>query len=428
MAQTAAPVLPADTPPRSLGPRSLGSRSLGSRSLGRQPVLAVVVILFCLSQMLLIALENPQLGGAAGLVEFDVFYIIGLLAQQGRLAEAYHLPALVAAYREFSGQDSFMPWTYPPQFNLIAALLPLAPRGLAYLLFTGLSFLGFVWVLHRLAGAWLPAVLAMSLPVLYVQLASGQNGFLTAALAGWMCLWLAERRQGAGLPLGLLVIKPHMGLGLGLWALARGDWRLLAQALGVVLASSVLATLLFGPEVWLAFRAGVAEAGGFLAEGLYPFYRMTSLYAGLHRLGVDPGLALGLQLGLAALAAAAVVVVARRGGVPLRHGLALACVATLLFSPYTYDYDLTLGAVALALVARDLFARATRGQAAALVALVWMAGGWGLLRVLLALAGIAGDLDLLTSQALSAGFPFLLAAILLAARILARPDPGTLRA
>lgn len=385
-------------------------------------VLGVVLILFCAFYIVMIAIETPYLGSAPNLVDFDAFYVVGIMAQEGRIAEAYHLPHLVEAYRTHAGLDSQMPWTYPPQFDLIVALLPALPRGLSYLVFTGLSFLAFLWVLHRLAGVYLPAVLAATLPILYIQLACGQNGFLTAAILGWMALWVTEGRRGAGLALGLMVIKPHMGIGLGLWALVRGEWRLLAQAVGVTLASGLLATLVFGPAVWGAFRGGVAEAAGFLETGLYPFFRMTSLYAGLHRLGVDPGLAMAAQITLALVAVSAVIWFARRA--PLRHALAMACAGTLLLSPYTYDYDLTLLAVAFALVARDLFARARLAELLGLMALVWVAGGWGLARILQAFFTAPEDLLTISHEGLSIGSPFLVLAIGWTAWILRRPLPA----
>lgn len=391
----------------------------GSVGLATHPVLAAAIILFCLILILRIAIEAPELGMARAIVDFDAFYIVGLLIHEGRLAEAYHLPTMQAAFREFSGLDSSMPWTYPPPFDLIVALFPLLPRGLSYLVFTGGSFVLYLWVLHRLAGPALTMVLSLTLPILLIQLACGQNGFLTGALVGWMAIAVVERRAGAGVPLGLMVIKPHLGLALGLWALARGRWDIVAWAVAVGLGAAAASTLAFGPGVWLAFRAGVAEAAGFLALGDYPLFRMTSLYAGLHRMGVDPALAMAAQAGLGLAALAAVAWVARRG-LAARPALALACAATLLVSPYTYDYDLTILGVALALIAPDLLARARRVQMVALLALLWGAGGWGLLRSILNHTLAPAEVALVQLHAPSVGAPLLLAALALTVGILRR--------
>jgi hypothetical protein len=265
-------------------------------------------------------------------------------------------------------------------------------------------------------------VLSLTLPILLIQLACGQNGFLTAALIGWMAVAVVERRSGAGVPLGLMAIKPHLGLALGLWALARGRWDIVGWAVAVGAAGALAATVAFGPGVWLAFRSGVAEAAGFLAAGDYPLFRMTSLYAALHRLGVDPALAMAAQ-GALGLAAAGVVIWVARRDLAVRPALALACAATLMISPYTYDYDLTILGVALALVAPDLLARARRIEMMALTALLWAAGGWGLVRSL-----TIHGLDVEAARAIqnaapSIGAPLLLAALALVVRVLARKQP-----
>lgn len=383
-------------------------------------LLAVVIALFCLALIALIGIEQPHLGAAGALVDFDAFYVVGLLIHEGRLGEAYHLPSMVAAYREFSGLESFMPWTYPPSFNLVAAALPVLPRGAAYILFTGGSFVAYAWMLYRLAGATAGLVMLALIPVMLMQLACGQNGFLTGALVGWFCLAVRDGRTGvAGVPLGLMAIKPHLGLALGIWALARGRWDTVGAAVATGMALFGLATLVLGLGAWADFRAGVAEAAGFLSAGQYPLFRMTSVYAGLHRLGLDPEVALAAQAAIG-LAGCAGLVVAVRRGLGTRHALALACVATLMVSPYTYDYDLTILGVALALVAPELARHARRAEAVALGGLLWAAGGWGLVRSMMNIRLDPEAAQLVQNTAPSIGAPLVLAAAALVALILAR--------
>jgi len=308
------------------------------------------------------------------------FYIVGQMAWQGDLAEAYNFVTMREAQQQFSGTDSFMPWTYPPQFDLIVAALPLLPRGLSYGLFIALTFAAWLIVVRALSGRYFTAVVLATAPAVLVGLRIGQNGFLTGALVGWFCLLLLGGRSTlAGLPLGLMVIKPHLGLGLGLLALIQGRWAALGVVLAVVALSSVLATLTFGPEIWSAFRNGVEEAGGFLAQGLYPLFRMTSLYAALHRLGVDPAIAMAAQAVLAVVALSCIALAARRA--ELRLALGVACLLTLMISPYTYDYDLTIFGVGLALVVRDVIERCTPVQRVTLLVLSWASCGWGLVLV-----------------------------------------------
>ncbi len=368
----------------------------------------------------------PQLADVAALTDFDAFYITGLLIAEGRLAEAYRLADMMAAQRQMTGTDTFMTWTYPPPYNLLMQYLPLLPRGQAFMLFSGLTLAAYVLVLRGLAGRYLTAVLLVLAPVLAVQAMIGQNGFLLGALAGWFCLasLSAQPRRGlAGLPLGLMVIKPHLGLGLGLVALLQRRWAVLGVALAVAAVLSALATLAFGAWVWGAFRGAVAEAGVILQEGGYRLHRMASLYATLHRAGVPPGTAALAQAALGVAALAAVPLALWRGARP-RALLAVGCFASPMVSPYGYDYDLTIFGIGLALIAAGLLARATMLEKGLMLMLAWIAGGWG---VYVTLAGVRGVVppqgaDLALVPAIVAPVYLLLLAMIW--RVMSRPAPA----
>lgn len=323
----------------------------------------------------------PDPGARGVLVDFDAFYIVGGLVAEGRAADAYDPAVMAGIQRALVGHEGFMPWTYPPPFDLVAALLALAPRGLSYGLFTGLSLAFYLWVLARLAGPGLGLVLLALTPPVYVAATIGQNAFLTAGLMGLYCLMALQGRSLAGLPLGLLVIKPHLGIGLGVQALAAGHWRVIGLAASVTLALSLVATLALGAGIWGAFRQGMDAAGHALAVGFYPLFRMTSAYALAHTLGLEPAVALALQI-VVALGALALVALAVRRHLPAHHTLAAACFASTLVSPYLYDYDMTIAGIGLALVLADLRARASRFELALLLALAWLAGGWGMLHAI----------------------------------------------
>jgi hypothetical protein len=348
--------------------------------LATSPILAAAILVACFFMIGIKGATVPHPGANGIFEDFDAFYIVGLLAQEGRLAEAYRLADMAAAQRAIAGAEMFMPWTYPPPFNLVVAVLPVLPRGLAYLAFMGLTLIAYVWVLRRLAGAHLTAVLVALLPALTSNIASGQNGFLTGALAGAACIAALQGRAVAGVPLGLMVLKPHLGVALGVWALAAGRWREVAVAAAVALGLLVLATAILGADVWTAFRGGVAEAAALLAGGHYLLFRMVSAYSVVHMSGAPAAVAMGLQAGVALVALAGVALAARRaaqGRLPLRLALALACAAMPLVSPYAYDYDLAAAGVALALVMPDLLARMRPAEGLGLLALVWLATGWG---------------------------------------------------
>lgn len=364
----------------------------------------------------------PVLGTDGVLVDFDAFYITGQLARDGRAAEAHDVAVMAAIQHDLVGQQGFMPWTYPPQFDLVTLALPLMPRGIAYGLFTALTLAGYLWALARLAGAQFPVVLLALAPPITVTAMIGQNAFLTGGMMALFCLLTLRGRGAAGWALGLLVIKPHLGVGLGVQALAARRWGVLARALAVVAASSLLATLVFGPDIWRAFLDGVEQAGSALGTQFYPLYRMTSVYAALVTLGVPPDAALWLQIG-AGLAACAAVNWAVARGAPLRVSLALACFASALVSPYLYDYDMTITGAGLALIAADVRARASTVEQILLLALVWVAGGWGMIHAL-ASAGLPWEERAAQARAtLSFGAFAYLLLLALGGRILRRTAP-----
>lgn len=325
-----------------------------------------------------IRFQAPELLGAAKiLTDFDAFHIAGTLAARGDVDAAYDAARMMDAQAELANVRSFMPYTYPPPFTLLADGLARLPIGSAYALFALAGFGLYCAVLRQIAGEGLGLVLIALMPTLMLNLRTGQTGFLVAGLVGAFLLAWRGNRAVAGLPLGLLIIKPHLAVGAGIMALFGRRWDVVAIAAGVVAAAMALATLVYGLGVWAAFFGAVREAGAFLAAGHYPMYRMSSAYAFFLTIGVPASLALAAHFALAAAAAAALIWAAL-APMAFRHRAALVCVLSLFISPYNYDYDLALLGIALAFVLPDLAARASRGQLAGLLALAWATGGYGM--------------------------------------------------
>lgn len=313
--------------------------------------------------------------------DFEVFHIAGRLAIEGRLGEAYDGESLAAVQQAMRGKVDNLAFGYPPPFGLVIAPLGLVPRGAGFLLFMGLTLAGYLWTLVRLGAARAAPALLIALLPIYLGLLCGQNGFLTGTLVGLACLGLRAGRPAAGIPLGLMIIKPHLALGLGLYVLARREWRVLGVAMATALAMAGLATLAFGTAIWPAFIAGLAEQGATMAQGLYRSYRMQSPFAVLMSLHLPLAAAWAAQAVLALAAGSLILVAARR--LPLATGLGLAVLAWPQFSPYGYDYDLPVAATGLALLAGPLLDSLPRWQAmlvltplpaAALIGLVNLAG------------------------------------------------------
>jgi hypothetical protein len=282
-----------------------------------------------------------------------------------------------AAQEAIAGEKTFMPWTYPPQFNLMVAPFAFMSLGLAYGLFTGGTMIAYLLILRAIAGKNFVPVTIILLPTITVTMACGQNGFLTGSLIGLTCLGMQRGRSLAGLSLGLMVIKPHLALAFALHAFTARRWGLAFVAAATVVLTSILATLLLGPGIWHAFLGGVKEAAGFLEEGLYPLFRMISPYAVLRTLGLSAALASAGQV-LVAVLSLGIVVFAQIRGFTTRQILGLTAIASLLISPYAYDYDLPIYGIGIALLMADIRRSGTVVERATFFGLSFLVGIFGL--------------------------------------------------
>lgn len=310
------------------------------------------------------------------LSDFDAFHIAGRLAAEGRVADAYHMEAMVAAQQAAYGTQSFMPWTYPPPFTLAMQRLSALPIGVAFTLFTLLSFAFYLWVLRRIAGPWFLGPVVAILPVIILNLRTGQNGFLVGGLIGAFLIAFRGQRIAAGIPLGLMIVKPHLAAGIGLATLLQRRWPVLAVGAAVGLALVGLSTWAYGLGIWLDFRDAVREAGAFLAAGYYPLYRMSSVYATAYTFGTGATVAMMLQA-LAAMVGLGLLGAACLRPIAYPRLAALICAASLFVSPYGYDYDLAILGIAFAFLAPELVERCNGRELFLGCALSWLACGFG---------------------------------------------------
>ncbi len=286
------------------------------------------------------------------LVDFDDFYIVGQLVWRGEIEKAYHFLTMSQLQKTISETEFFLPWTYPPQFDLIVAPLALLPLGLAYCLFITGTLTAYLLTLRRIAAENFVPVLLLLCPAIVITIKCGQNGFLTGTLIGLTCLGLQNRSPLAGLPLGLMVIKPHLAVAFAVYTLVNRRWGAAFVAALTVVVTSVIATVVLGTNVWIAFFDGAKEARVFLEQGLYQLFRMVSPFAVALSLGFSAFTAMIVQALVAGLALIAVVIASRRFS--LRQSLGVTAIASLLISPYAYDYDLPILGIAFAWLLPDL--------------------------------------------------------------------------
>ncbi|WFU38813.1 glycosyltransferase family 87 protein [Bradyrhizobium sp. CB82] len=317
-----------------------------------------------------------------GLLDFDAFYIVAQRVWLGDPAQAYRFDRLVQMQMDASGgKFSFMPWTYPPQFDLLVAPLALVPVGTAYFLFSAATLGFYLLTLRAVAKSYFALVVILLSPALLINLMCGQNGFLTGGLIGLACLTIERRQVAAGLSLGAMIIKPHLAIAFAVYALLARRWITVITATTVILSSSILCTLLLGPQIWSAFLGSVNDSATYLGRGAYPLFRMISVYAMLRTAGFSASLAFLSQV-VVAVFALSIVARAIYRRLPAHWCLGLAAVASVLISPYAYDYDLTILGVGMALLLPDLTRLASARERAAIYSMTLLAGSYTWFQIL----------------------------------------------
>ena len=357
------------------------------------------------------------------LVDFDAFHIIAKRVWLGDAGDAYDFAKLVVMQREDSGgMDSFMPWTYPPQFDLLLAPFALMPIGIAYFVFTTVTLAFYLLVMRSIARDYFVLLLIVLFPAIAVTMACGQNGFLTAGLIGVVCLYFEKRPFTAGLALGLMVIKPHLAIAFAVYAILRRRWTVVITAGAVVLITSAICTAAFGTQIWLQLLQSVRDSSIFLERGNYPLYRMISVYAALRSAGSSAGIAF-LGQGFIALMALGIILFALYRRMPERSSLGLTAMVSICISPYAYDYDFLIFGIGLACLLPALH-EAREWERSIIYAVPILIGAYGNLRS--AHVGTALDVDYLNIISIG-GFAIVPLIALTLIILRRRAQSGTLR-
>jgi hypothetical protein len=274
----------------------------------------------------------------------------------GKIASAHPAPELydfaaIQARQVALGMDPslYKPFPYPPTFIpflLPLSLLPLAP---AYLVFIAGTLALFVWAVaatcSRLPVCLIGAIVA---PASVATIAMGQSGFLSAALVIAGVRLAGSRPVVAGLLIGLLSVKPQLGLLVPVAFLAAGYWTALGVAGATVAGLAVIATVAYGWAVWPAWVSMLPVYAERFDQKIALLHFKPTVMANLETVGVALPVAKVIQ-GLAAVAVAILVWRCFRRRHPGRLAAAALLVGTFLATPHAFIYDLPMVTAALAL-------------------------------------------------------------------------------
>ena len=360
--------------------------------------------------------------------DFAAFHIVAQRIWLGGLDLTYRFASFTEMQMDAAGGTTgVMPWTYPPQFDLLVAPLAFLPGWSAYFLFTAVTLAAYLMVLRTVAANNFALVLVVFFPAIAITIAIGQNGLLTGALIGLVCINAERRPVLSGLALGIMVIKPHLAVAAGVYMLLTRRWSAVLSAAIVVITSSLVCTLAFGLQIWVAWLGSIREAASYLEDGRYQLFRMISAYAALYNAGLPAAWAFWGQMAMAALALVAVALAVARGPSP-RFALGIVAVASVMISPYAYDYDLPIVGIGLALLLPDLASLASPRERGTIYGLLLLANAYGLLQSarLSAENARASDLERFMTPAVG-GFALMAVLAILAWCLLREAKPAAIR-
>lgn len=313
--------------------------------------------------------------------DFSSYYAAGTMAREGRAVDVYDMAAHYARQQQILGTAvPYYAWYYPPVFLAVAHVLAFLPYSAALAVWQGATLLLYLCVIGLIVRnissgrhnkLWLLAALAY--PAVFINLGHGQNGCLTAALLGGALLALQNRPLLAGVLFGLLAYKPQFALVIPLALLAAGQWRaILAAGLTVVLLAGATA-MMFGTETWFAFATSTEISRKLLLEqGEVGFEKLQSVFAAVRMWGGGVILAYVVQ-GTVSVAVICTTAWMWRSRIDHAQKAVLLVIATLLASPHTLDYDLTVAGIAIAYYVTTGITRGFAPYEITLLAAMWIA-------------------------------------------------------
>ncbi len=317
---------------------------------------------------LVLAVANVTLCGAAyfshwwvydpnGLgipTDFINVWAAGRLVLDGLPAQAYDWDIQKQVEVAKLGQDfvGYFAWHYPPPFLFVASLLAQLPYQTAFIGWAVVSFLPFLVAMRAIVGRNFGYLLALAIPMAFINALVGQNGFLTAALIGGTLYLIPIRPVLAGICLGLLTYKPQYGLLFPIALIAAGHWRVFISAAVTAVVLAIASWLAFGIESWLAFFHWMPKfSQTFLTEGKAPWWKLQSIFAMVRYFGGSEPLGWAFQWVLTA-SVAVVLALIWRSRVPYTMKAAALAAGTLLTTPYLFMYDMMVLAIPIAFLVR----------------------------------------------------------------------------
>lgn len=261
----------------------------------------------------------------------------------------------------FGADTPWRSWSYPPSYLLMTWPLGLMPYSVSLAVFLSVTLVLYLHAISITARRVETSAALLLVPFIAANIIYAQNGFLIGALMLYGLGLRDTRPWLAGLAIGLLTVKPQLGLLLPLLLIYERRWTVILSAGVTTVALVLLSSLLFGIEAWTGYIAETVPHQAFVMRELGGsfLHLLVSVYGLLRLAGLDAATALPLHLGFAVVAFGAYGLSLWLAPDKDARSLCLV-IASLLITPYALSYD--LGALS-ALAALWAFRQRSPGSA-----------------------------------------------------------------
>ena len=353
-------------------PAAFGRATATIQRVGRALFVALILGLAAYLAGIAWELNSGQTGGAALPIDFVAFWAAAKLAVAGEAASAFDAPALIGAQSLApDAAGTTYAWYYPPGFHLLIAPLGLLGFSPAFAIFSAVAIGLYILALNLWARP-VPGGLSLSVvapPVVFILITGNASLLWTAALLFALSLLARERPRSAGAMIALLTLKPQLGLLIPVALIAGRHWRATLWATIATAAIIAVTIAVFGVGYWSAFFGAMARAAGNFAVYGGNTVTMITWYAFARQFGAAHETALAIQMLSLAAAAGAVGLLWSRRNVLLDLKFAVLCLATLISTPYAFQYELVLMVAGALFLARAGIGHSPAGRA-------WLAALW----------------------------------------------------
>lgn len=279
----------------------------------------------------------------------------GKMVEESRTRDIFSQEKFSGWQREkFGSRLERHEWSYPPTLLLLAVPLSKISLGWSFAIYLVGSTLFLALVMYSLGAGPLRALLAVASPAAIINAGFGQNGAWTAALLIGGIGWSTRRPLIAGVLLGLLSLKPHLGLLVPVCLLASRNWKALASCALTSIALVLLSAYGFGWEAWALFISETRPLMQSILEApwMHPYQvNAISVFHLARSLGGDLTTSYLCQSVSTALAVGVVWRLWRNPAADQRFRVAMTIFLTYLATPYGWTYDLVAVCAVIAWVA-----------------------------------------------------------------------------